>query len=227
MAQRILVWDIPTRIFHWILVLSFSGAFLTGDSERWRDIHVLFGYTVLGLIAFRLIWGFIGSRYVRFAEFVCHPAIVTHYFFRLLKGDAEHPIGHNPLGAVAILLLLLLGITSGISGWAIYEEIGGDDWLEQLHEYSSNVMLAMVLVHITGVLVSSYLQKENLIFAMITGRKHGASNQAISSSYPLIALLLLTVLIGSWIWAWPDSRDEKWVREIASGLSFISHPSHH
>ena len=205
MTQRILVWDLPTRIFHWTLVLSFTGTFITGESERWRDIHVLLGYTVLGLIAFRLIWGFVGTRYARFAEFVRSPAYVIRYLARLARGQAEYPVGHNPVGAVAILLLLLLGIASGVSGWAVYEEVSGD-WLEALHEYTSKTLLAVVFAHIAGVLVSSYRQGENLIVAMITGRKQGEAHQAISGSYPLIALLLLTALIGFLIWAWPDSK---------------------
>jgi cytochrome b len=219
MTQRILVWDLPTRIFHWTLVLSFAGAFLTGESERWRDFHVLLGYTVLGLIAFRVVWGFVGTRYVRFTVLVRCVPYVASYLAQLLRGHAWHSVGHNPAGAVAIVLLLLLGIASGVSGWAVYEEIG-DDWLEKLHEFTSNAMLAVVLVHIAGVLVTSYLHGENLIVAMITGRKRGAGHQAISNSYPLIAMLLLTALIGFWIWVWPDSRDERWLCEIGQGLKW-------
>ncbi len=154
---------------------------------------------------------------MRFTLLVRCSAYVVRYLAHLVRGHAWHSVGHNPAGSVAILLLLLLGIISGDSGWAVYEEIGGDR-LEELHEYISNAMLAMVLVHILGVLVASYLHGENLIVAMITGRKQGAVNQAISSSYPLIAMLLLTALIGFWIWAWPDSKDERWFREIGHGL---------
>jgi cytochrome b len=221
MTQRILVWDLPTRIFHWTLALSFAGAFLTAESERWRDIHVLLGYTVLGLIAFRLAWGIVGTRYVRFVDLVrCFPHVVR-YLAQLLRGHAWHFVGHNPAGVVAIALLLLLGIASGVSGWAVYEEIGGD-WLEELHKFTSKAMLAVVFVHIAGVLVASYLHSENLIIAMITGRKRGTANQAISSSHPLIAMLLLTALIGFWIWAWPDSRDMRWLYEIGQGLNRVS-----
>ena len=198
MIQRILVWELPTRIFHWTLALSFAGAFLTAESERWRDIHVLFGYTVLGLIAFRLVWGFAGTRYVRFDILVRSSTHVVRYLAQLVRGHVWHPAGHNPANAVAIMLLVLLGIASGVSGWAVYEEIGGD-WLEELHEFISNAMLAVVFVHIAGVLIISYLQGENLIVAMITGRKRRAANQAISSSYVVIAMLLLTALIGFWI----------------------------
>jgi cytochrome b len=217
MTQRILVWDLPTRIFHWTLALSFSGAFVTCESERLCDIHILCGYTVLGLILFRLVWGFAGTRYARFSEFVRGPVFVIRYFAQLFRGCAKHPVGHNPAGAVVILLLLLLGIASSVSGWAVYEEIGGD-WLEELHDYASYSMLAVVFVHIAGVLVTSYLHGENLIGAMITGRKRGNANQAISGNKAVIAMLLITVLIGCLIWAWPESRNERWFREIGQGL---------
>ena len=180
-------------------------------------LHVLLGYTVLGLIGFRLIWGFVGTRYARFAEFVRSPAYVIRYLTQLTRGQAEYPVGYNPAGAVAILLLLLLGIASGVSGWAVFEEIAGD-WLEALHALISEAMLAVVFAHIAGVLVSSYRQGENLILAMITGRKQGEAHQAISGSYPLIALLLLTALIGFLIGAWPESKDEQWFFEIGQWL---------
>jgi cytochrome b len=223
MTQRILVWDLPTRIFHWTLALSFAGAYLTAESERWRDIHVLLGYAMLGLIAFRLVWGFVGSRYVRFGLMVRCSAFVTSYFAELFRGEAWHPVGYNPAGVIVILLLLLLGIVSCVSGWAVYEEMGGD-WLEDLHNYISYAMLAVVFVHIAGVLVVSYLQRENLIVAMITGKKRREETcQAISSSYPLVAMLLLTALIGFLILDWPDARDETWFRAMGQGFMEFLH----
>jgi len=210
MAQPILIWDLPTRIFHWLLVLSFSGAFITGDSERWQDIHVLFGYTVLGLLAFRLVWGVIGTRYVRFVGLVRTYPYILDYITRLIKGQAWRPAGHNPVGAFAILLLMVLGGVTGVSGWAVYEDIGGD-WVEELHDYVSNAMLLLVFVHIAGVLVVSYLQRENLIAAMITGRKRrDEPRQAIANNHTLIAMLLLIAVITCWCCIWPDSKDMRW-----------------
>src|SRR5512135_2268924 len=116
MNQRILVWDIPTRVFHWLLVVSFAGAFLTAESERYRDIHVLSGYTLLGLIAFRLLWGFIGSRYAQFRSFLFTPREVAVYLRSLLKAAPAHYVGHNPAGSVAVFALLALGIVSAFSG---------------------------------------------------------------------------------------------------------------
>ncbi len=170
--NRILVWDIPTRIFHWTLALSFSVAFLTAESERWRDIHVYGGYLALGMIGFRLLWGVIGSHHARFANFVRGPAAVIRYLRSLISDQPEHHVGHNPAGALAIVALLVLGLGTGISGWMILNEIGGDVF-EELHEGLANTMLAVVIIHILGVIVSSRLHRENLVGAMITGYKNG------------------------------------------------------
>lgn len=171
MEKRILVWDIPTRIFHWSLAISFAVAFLTAESERLRDIHVISGYLMLGLIGFRLVWGLIGSRHARFSDFVRGPAAVLRYLRSLVSGQPEHHIGHNPAGAVVIVLLLVLGLATGVSGWATYNDLGGE-WLEELHEGLANAMLALVAVHLVGVAVSSWLHRENLVKAMITGYKN-------------------------------------------------------
>jgi len=214
--SRIKVWDLPTRFFHWLLVLSFVGAFLTADSERNRDLHVLLGYSVLGLIGFRLVWGFIGSRYARFSSFVCSPKVVVLYLCQLIQKQAQHPVGHNPAGAVLIVLLLLFGLGSGLSGWAVYEDIVTDNFKEW-HKTLSNMMLGLVCFHITGVLVTSYLQGENLIAAMLTGKKLGEANQAIVSNVASIAWLLLAIIFGLWIWAWPVSKDMNWLLHTLSG----------
>jgi cytochrome b len=197
MLQRILVWDIPTRVFHWLLVLSFTGAFVTAESERYRDIHVVLGYTVLGLLAFRLLWGFIGTRYARFSSFLFKPAEVAAYLSALLKGKARHYVGHNPLGSVAIWLLLGLGIASGVSGVLLYQEIGGDV-MEELHEILSNTMLAVVALHIAGVVVSSVLHRENLVRAMITGFKSAEAEKGISRSFLWLGVIMLVAVVAFW-----------------------------
>ncbi len=160
----------PTRVFHWLLVLSFAGAFLTAESERYRDIHVVLGYTLLGLIAFRLLWGFFGTRYARFRSFLFKPGEIVAYVLSLFKGKPAHYVGHNPAGSVAIWLLLALGIASGVTGVMVFQDIGGDA-VEELHEFASNAMLAVVVLHIAGVLVSSVMHRENLVRSMITGFK--------------------------------------------------------
>jgi len=188
-TKSILVWDIPTRLFHWLLAASFAGAYITSESERLAAIHVACGYALLGLIGFRLVYGLIGSRYARFTEFVRGPGAVIDYLKSLLSGHPRRFVGHNPAGAVAIVLLLTLGLATGASGFAMYNEFGGE-WLEDVHEACANAMLAVVVIHVAGVLVSSVLHKENLARAMITGRKEGTADEGIGRSNGFFALLL-------------------------------------
>jgi cytochrome b len=169
-AKPIRVWDLPTRIFHWSLVASFAIAFLTAESEKLRDIHVVVGYTLAGLIAFRLLWGFVGGGHSRFADFLPTPRKVIDYLKSLMDGKPQHYVGHNPAGAVAIFLLLGFGLVAAASGWATYEDMGGG-YMEELHEVSANGMMAVVVVHVVGVIASSWLHRENLVLAMITGWK--------------------------------------------------------
>ncbi len=164
------VWDLPTRAFHWSFAGSFAIAFATAESEHWRDIHVIAGYTVGILIALRLLWGFIGGHHARFANFVPTPKKLATYLNSLLVGRPQHCVGHNPAGAIAILLLLGLGALSALTGWLAYEEIGGDI-MSELHEGSANGMMLVVGIHLLGVIVSSWLHHENLVRAMITGWK--------------------------------------------------------
>jgi cytochrome b len=175
---RILVWDLPLRVFHWLLAASFASAFLTAESERYRDVHVALGYTVLGLLAFRLLWALAGTRYARLSSFAFGPAAVSRYLKSLLSGKPLHYVGHNPAGSWVIYALVLLGFVAGISGYAVYSDMGGH-WLEELHEGVSNAMLALVVVHVAGVIVSSFVHRENLALAMVTGHKGGRPDQAI------------------------------------------------
>ena len=168
--SKVFVWDIPTRFFHWLLALSFAGAFVTAESERYRDVHVMLGYMVLGLVAFRLIWGFIGTRYARFWSFAYGPRSVLTYVKSLLTRSPQHYLGHNPAGSWAIYALLALSLLAGASGYAAYNDIGGH-WMEDMHEALANLLLGLVFVHIAGVLVGSVLHRENLVRAMVTGYK--------------------------------------------------------
>ena len=178
---RILVWDLPVRLFHWLLALSFAGAFLTAESERVRDLHVAFGYTFMALLAFRLVWGLIGTRHARFASFAYGPKAVLAYVRSLPTRTPLHFVGHNPAGSWAIFAMLALGIAIGVSGYVLYEDAGGR-WTESLHEGAANAMLALVVVHVAAVLVSSLLHRENLVAAMVTGRKRGAASEGIGRS---------------------------------------------
>src|SRR5512146_3270949 len=132
MMQRILVWDLPTRVFHWLLAASFLGAFLTAESERYRDIHVVLGYTVLGLIAFRFVWGLVGTHYARFSSFLFGPRATLRYLEGIARGSPENHVGHNPLGSYAVYAILVLGVLTGVSGYFALNEIGGEG-AEEFH----------------------------------------------------------------------------------------------
>ena len=197
MSERIQVWDVPTRVFHWSMVLSFCGVFLTSESERYRDIHVMLGYTLLGLIVFRVLWGFVGTRYARFASFLFTSGEVLTYVSAMIKGRAERYVGHNPAGSVAIWLLLFLTIGAGASGVLLFQDIGGD-MMEELHEVLSFAMLAVVAVHIVGVVVSSILHRENLVRAMITGTKEADPEAGEERSYAWLGVIMLLAVVTFW-----------------------------
>lgn len=197
--KKVLIWDWPVRLGHWLMVGGFIVAWLTGDSETFRLVHVIAGATVLGVATFRLPWGFIGSRYARFVDFVRGPTAVKDYLASLLKLEPAHHTGHNPAGGWAIVLLLGLGILTGLAGWAIYNDLGGH-FVEELHEGLATAMLTVVFVHVAGVLSGSLLHGENLVRAMLTGHKQGSADEAIPSARPLAAVLLLAwVLAAGWL----------------------------
>jgi cytochrome b len=203
-TARILVWDAPVRVFHWLLVLSFAGAYLTAESERWRLVHVTLGYTMAGLVAFRVLWGLMGTRHARFATFVRGPAAALRYLASMRQGRPEHHTGHNPAGALAIVALLVLAVVVAASGWGVYNDVAGDA-LEELHEGAANFMLTLVVVHVVAVLLSSWLHRENLIGAMISGRKPGTPQDGIRSAWRSVAALLLAAVLGFWWLQWRDA----------------------
>lgn len=200
---RILVWDIPTRVFHWLLVLCFVMAYITSESERWQLWHVAAGYVFGALLVFRLLWGVVGSRYARFSQFVCRPREVLAYLRSLLRANPDHYTGHNPAGALAILGILGLGLLTVLTGWASFNDYG--DWIGELHEGIVNVLLLIIGVHIGGVLLSSLLHRENLVRAMVNGYKQGAAAEAIRFPQWIVAILLISGLM-VFLWALLSSQ---------------------
>lgn len=197
MSRDIKVWDIATRAFHWSLAVSFFIAYLTGDEENL--LHIYSGYFIIGLLGFRLGWGIIGPRYIRFNNFVYGIKPTLAYLQSILLGRPIYYLGHNPLaGWMVMLLLISLALTSW-TGLELYAKEGkgplasvenslihaaqadderhdrenekGEEWLEELHEALASFSLLLVFVHIGGVFVSGWLHKENLVKAMWTGYK--------------------------------------------------------
>jgi cytochrome b len=203
--QRLtLIWDAPVRVFHWLTVLCFAGAYLTAESEHWRLVHVTLGYTLAGLVAFRVVWGIVGTRHARFAGFVKGPAAVMAYMRSLRSGDARPHAGHNPAGALAIVALLSLAVAVSATGWATYADWGGDRF-EDVHEVLANLMLVLVAVHVAGVVVSSRLHHDNLVRAMVTGRKAAPPEERIGRAWHALAALMVVAVLGFWWLQWRDA----------------------
>ncbi len=220
-AKSVLIWDAPIRVFHWLMVLCFAGAYITAESETWRLVHVTLGYTMAGLVAFRLVWGLAGTPYARFSSFVRGPKVVMAYVRSMLSGQPEHHIGHNPAGALAIVAMLALTAAIGASGWATYNDIAGE-WVAKVHELVANTMLLVVGVHIAGVVIASALHKENLLRAMVTGRKLATPAQGIRSPWRTVAILLLFAVLGFWYLQWqsaptPNTRLGDAVTQLQAG----------
>jgi cytochrome b len=180
--DEIKVWDLFVRVFHWALAALFVVAYVTG--EEWLSVHVAAGYAIAGLLVLRILWGFAGPSHARFSDFVRGPTAVAAYLRTLFTAHPRRYLGHNPAGGLMIVLMLVglvatsvtglvaLGAEEGagpLAGWVATGEAG--EWAEELHEFFANFTVLLVLVHIAGVLVESLLHGENLVRAMLTGRK--------------------------------------------------------
>jgi cytochrome b len=167
--QTMKVWDVAVRLFHWSLVAAMAYEFLF---RAGTDTHNTLGYVVLGLVGFRIVWGFTGTRHARFADFVKSPLETLRYIASMLRGHPARFIGHKPAGAAMVLALLAMIILTAGSGWAMTTDaLWGEEWIEELHEGAANLTLALIAFHVLGVILASWQHRENLFRAMLTGRK--------------------------------------------------------
>ena len=188
------VWDWPVRVFHWTLAASVLGAFVTGENEDFERLHQTLGWVAAGSIAFRVVWGLIGTRYARFREFVRGPAQVWAYVKSVRSGQAQHFVGHNPVGAIAVIVLMVLVSLSVYTGWLLTADDVAE-WLEDAHEIAANTLITVVLVHVIGVLWSSRTHGENLLKAMLTGRKTAPSEAGIHRNWGVLGLAMLMAVV--------------------------------
>ena len=168
------VWDRFVRIAHWSLAACVLAAWITAESKlKWAEpLHEWLGYAALGVIALRLAWGWIGPRYARFREFVAGPASTLAYARAVLRGDEPRYLGHNPLGGWMIVALLSTAALAGLSGWlSVTDRFWGVEWVQETHELLGNAVIALAVLHVAGVVYTSWRQRENLAAAMLSGVK--------------------------------------------------------
>jgi len=169
-SRTIAVWDLPLRLWHWALAICVLAAWST--PTVYDRLHRIVGYTVLGLLAFRLVWGFLGSRYSRFRMVGVRLRAAPGYLWNLRRGMTGRYIGLNPAGTLMLVALLASLAVSTITGaMSVTVTFFGVWWVEDTHHYSSDAVIVLVVLHVVGVVLMGILQRENLIRAMITGRK--------------------------------------------------------
>jgi cytochrome b len=180
------LWDFPTRLFHWCLVLAIIGLFVTGKlGGNWMEWHQRLGFFVLGLILFRLVWGVVGSHTARFSQFVRGPRAVIGYLRGLMSGQPQ-PVaapGHNPLGALSVVAMLVVVGFQAVSGLFSDDDIllrgpyaaavskDLSEWFSKMHEWNSNLIIGLVVLHLAAIAFYVFYKKDNLVKPMITGEK--------------------------------------------------------
>jgi cytochrome b len=167
------VWDLFVRLFHWSLATLFVVAYATGDEIE--KIHIAAGYTIAALLALRIVWGFVGPRHARFANFVRRPREVLAYLRDVALFRAPRYIGHNPAGGAMILALLAMLAGTCATGFMMTTDaFWGAEWVEDVHEVLANLTVGLIALHVLGVLAASFEHGENLVKAMVTGRKRAS-----------------------------------------------------
>ncbi len=166
---RVRVWDLAVRLFHWSLVVSVAATYLLSEQ---RSLHRWLGYGVATLIAFRLIWGLIGTPHARFSNFVPHPKLFLYYMHDILRRREARHLGHNPAGAMMILALLATLTAIAGTGYMMgMSRYFGVEWVEHAHGLLVNILLGLIVLHLAGVVTASLRHRENLVAAMVTGLK--------------------------------------------------------
>jgi cytochrome b len=207
--------DAPTRMFHALFALSFLGAYLTADGERWRALHVTLGYTLAGLLAFRVLYGLLGPRHAGLGLMLRKLAGAPAWLrsaAQELKGGSVLAVnwrqGQNLLMALAVLALLGLVLPLTLTGYGSYNDWGkflGEDGLEDLHEFFGNAFLAVVLAHIGLTVAISLLRRRNQALPMLTGRVQGAGPDLVKHNHAWLAGLLLAAVLAFVSWHWQQA----------------------
>lgn len=201
------VLDAPTRAFHWLFALSFAGAYLTAEGEHLRLLHVTLGYTMAGLLAFRVLYGLLGPRQAGLA-LLWRKLGGMGAWAQSFKGEVQWRKGQNLFMALAIVALLVLVVPLTLSGYATYNDwadfVGGD-WISEVHAFLGNTVLAVVLGHIAAIVALSLLRRKNLAAQMVTGRVDGPGPHLAQRNHLWLACLLVCTVLAYWTWEWQQS----------------------
>jgi cytochrome b len=205
LKREFLLWDLPTRVFHWALVLCIALAWWSGEEGR-NDLHEWTGYTLIVLVVSRLVWGFVGSRHSRFSDFVRGPRATITY----LRGGGSPTPGHNPLGAWSVLAFLLLILLQAVSGLFNSDDIlfSGPlyyaastslrDTMGVIHQWTFDALVVLIAVHVLVVSYHQWVKKDGLIRAMLTGR--AAGKEGLSAPVAAWKALLIVALVAGALW---------------------------
>jgi len=210
--DRRLVWDLPLRLFHWLLVLSMIASYVTAKlGFDWMQYHFYLGYWTIGLLIFRILWGFIGPKHARFSSFIHRPSAIWLYLRNLLDRDSQRTIGHNPVGGLMVLVMLLLVAVQATTGlfttddvvWAgpYNPSVSGATagTLSSIHNINFNIILGVVGFHIAAIIFYGLYKRQNLVVPMLHGHLPSTlvpEHEAISSSQLVKALVVSLVAAG-------------------------------
>ena len=216
LTKKRLVWDLPLRLFHWLFAASIVASYITGMvGFDWMQYHFYLGYFMIGLLVFRVIWGFIGPRHARFGSFLAKPAAVWAYAQRLFDADSRPSVGHNPLGGLMVILMLLLVLVQVSTGLFATDAViwtgpyypavkqSTASLLSTVHSVNVNIILGAVCLHILAIVYYRYFKKQGLVSAMFTGYKSAAevpAHHAITSSQLLKAIVVSALAAGFVYW---------------------------
>lgn len=197
--QRVLIWDLPTRVFHWLFALGFLAAALIalvlGEESAAFPYHAIIGLTLAAMLVLRLLWGLVGSRHARFRSFLFTPAQVAAYFRGVLSGKDGRYAGHNPGSAWAIGAMLVLMAGLAVTGVMLGL---GNEGVKEVHEVLAYSMLGVAGVHVLGVVVHTLRHRENIAASMVHGRRRAEASEGIRSAHPIMAVVFL-LISGAWL----------------------------
>jgi len=206
------VWDLPIRLFHWAIVVLIFAAWLTQELDR-MDLHIWVGYTILALLLFRLVWGFIGSDTARFGRFLKSPAAAARHLAHIRRREADQEVGHNAAGGWMVLVMLaLIGVQAGTG---LFSNDDGDtegplmhlvakdqsDWLSHIHSLNFKFIEGVIVLHVLAIIAYAVLKRQDLVRPMITGKKMmPADAMAPRLVNPVVALVILAAAAGLVAW---------------------------